>query len=178
MFRDEKGRFVSNDKSDETKANVSYGYYSKLLNKPFDTVEELQKAEDEFKAAEEAKKAKSIEKKTDASKVEDAFKALNAAKKTFNTVVGEAKKEYAKVVADAKSVYANKTAEASKSLEIAEEAYNIALKEFNDKHPEGYHMTLRDGDNVTEISRFSSISDVFGDLNDLYKSFESFFEIF
>lgn len=170
--RDEKGRFTT-----KTAEEINYGFYSKVLNKPFDTLEELKAAEDEYTKAEEAKKAKSLEKKNDAGKVEEAFKALNAAKTEYNKTVSEAKKVAMKLITDAKSAYASAVAEADKALEKAEDCYNTALKEFTEKHPEGYHMTLRDGDIVTDITRSAS-SGVFNNLNELYDSFRSFFELF
>jgi hypothetical protein len=39
----------------------------------------------------------------------------------------------------------------NKKLDEAEKAYDVALKEFIAKHPEGYHMTLKDGDNVITL---------------------------
>ena len=59
-------------------------YYSEILNKNFDTEQELVKAEEEHKA-EQAKKeeAKALVKK-ESSEVEDAFKARNAARHAYN----------------------------------------------------------------------------------------------
>ena len=52
---------INNNKINK-KTDVSYGYYSKVLMKPFDTIEELQIAEGEYyakiKAKEDAAKAK------------------------------------------------------------------------------------------------------------------------
>lgn len=166
MIRDEKGRFVS-DKSEESNESVNYGFYSKILNKPFDTLSELKEAESSYLKEEEAKKAKSLEKKNDATKVEDAFKVLNAAKREFNETVSKAKKEYTKTVAAAKATYSDAVDKANEVLEDAETKYDEALREFNAKHPEGYHVTLRDGDNVTTISR-STTSSLLKDFNDIF----------
>jgi hypothetical protein len=45
-------------------------------------------------------------------------------------------------------------------LAAAEAAYEAALKEFTEKYPEGYHLTLKDGDFETTISSKTSKSDV------------------
>ena len=74
------------------KENYDFGYYSKLLNKAFDSLEELKVAEDEVRKAEEEKQAKALAKKADATKVEDAFKALNAAKREYNEAPMEHRK--------------------------------------------------------------------------------------
>ena len=152
------------------KNDVEYGYYSKLLNKPFDTVEELRAAEEELRAAEKEKEEKAKAKKAEATKVEEAFKQLNEAKKLYNAEMMEAKKAYAKAIADAKDVLHTSIEEADKKLEVAQDNYSAALKEFTDKHPEGYHVTLKDGDNVTTISRIGT-TDPFVSFNKLFDSF-------
>lgn len=154
------------------KNDIEYGYYSKLLNKPFDSIEELRAAEEEVKRIEKEKEEKAKAKKAEATKVEDAFKQLNEAKKLYNAELMEAKKAYTKIVADAKDSLNNAIIEADKKLEIAQENYSAALKEFTDKHPEGYHVTLKDGDNVTTISRVATIDP----LMSFNKLFDSFFE--
>lgn len=56
----------------ENKKEQSYGFYSKILNKPFDNLEELKKAEKEYSDKKILELQKSNEKKTAAKKVEDA----------------------------------------------------------------------------------------------------------
>lgn len=101
MVRDENGRFAAKEakgfkvaKQDETHNN--YGYYSKVLNKPFDTVEELQKAELEHKQLELAKANKINEKKELAHEVEDAYssymKELEDGNKQISEFVSKVKK--------------------------------------------------------------------------------------
>ena len=123
------------------KNDTDYGYYSKLLNKPFDTIEELKAAEEEVRIAEKEKEEKA-----------------------------KAKKAYAKIAADAKDALNKSILEAEKNLECAQTKYSEALKEFTDKHPEGYHVTLKDGDNITTISR-TNTCDSFMRFNKLFDSF-------
>ena len=151
---------------------ANYGYFSKLLSKPFDTVEDLIAAEKAEIEARNAKLKKSEDKKADAKKVEDAFKAVNAAKTVYEKEVLESQKACAKIIADAKAAYAQAVEAARKKLDVAEGAYAEALKEFTAKHPEGYHMTLRDGDTVTSISHATYESMV----QDFYNSFLKLFE--
>jgi seryl-tRNA synthetase len=130
-------------------------YYSEKLNKLFDTEKELVAAEKEL-ADKEAKKAELAKsKKADANKVEEAFKARNAARREYNTKVMDARKAYNTALVEAKKAFNDAIAEATNAKDKAEEAYNTALTDFTSKHPEGYHMTLKDGDNVMTISNSS-----------------------
>ena len=151
---------------------ANYGYFSKLLNKPFDTLDALVAAEKAEIESRNAKLKKSEEKKSDAKKVEDAFKAVNAAKKTYDAEVLESQKACAKIIADAKAAYAQAVEASRKKVDAAEAKYAEALKEFTSKHPEGYHMTFRDGDTVTSISHAAYDNMV----HDFYNSFLKLFE--
>lgn len=130
-------------------------FYSEKLKKLFDTEKELttaEKAVDE----EQLKKQKAAEqKKAEANKVEEAFKARNAARREYNTKLVEARKIYNDAVIAAKKKFNDALNDAAAIKDKAEEAYSVALKEFTSKHPEGYHMTLKDGDNVVTISNSS-----------------------
>ena len=146
------------------KENYDFGYYSKLLNKAFDSLEELKAAEDEVRKAEEEKQAKALAKKADATKVEEAFKALNSAKREYNEKKLAVSEEYAKVVAEAKKSAKEQMQEVTDALNNAEAEYDAALAEFNKAHPEGFHITLKDGDNVVTLSHSgNTFSDVFDD---------------
>ena len=65
--------------ANETKQ--SYSYYSRVLEKPFDSLDELASAEATYYEALKAKEDKATQKKADAKVVEDAFKQLNATRK-------------------------------------------------------------------------------------------------
>ena len=135
------------------KEDYEFGYYSKILNKPFDSLDELKAAEEEFKKAEEEKQAKSLAKKQDAVKVEEAFKNLNSAKKVYNERRAKIITEYNEALRAAKEDCLKKLDEVSKEIDDAEKQYDAALKAFNDAHPEGFHLTIKDGDNVVSMSR-------------------------
>jgi membrane protein involved in colicin uptake len=123
-------------------------FYSEVTKKLYNTQEDLVAAEQKVVevAAKKAEAAKT--KKADATKVEEAFKANNAAKRDYTMKVIAARKAYNEAVAAARKAFEEAVTAASTVKATAEEAYDKALKEFIAKHPEGYHLTLKDGDNV------------------------------
>jgi chromatin segregation and condensation protein Rec8/ScpA/Scc1 (kleisin family) len=152
-------------------------YYSDLTKQLYETEKEAIAAEKKLEAekAEAAKKAS--EKKAEANKVEEAFKARNAARREYNSKVMDARKAYNTALVEAKKAFDAAINDATAIKDKAEEVYNSALKEFTDKHPEGYHMTLKDGDNVTTLSRSSDkqLEKVSKEYNDFIDTFVKFF---
>jgi predicted phage tail protein len=136
----------------DNKKEQTYSYYSRILKEPFDTIEELNLAEEAYYVQIKAKEDKAAAKKADALKVEEAFKALNAARKAYKEDMTSIVDAYTEALKELKEDFAADKAEIEETLAEAEEAYKAALKEFNDKHPEGYHLTLRDGDFETTVS--------------------------
>lgn len=134
-----------------TAEDNSYGYYSKVLKKPFDTVAELIEAEDVYYSELKAKEDKAAQKKADALKVEDAFKALNTARKNYKEDLLTLAKEYANALERLKSAFELSQKEIKNTLATAEDNYSKALKEFTDKY-DTYHLSLKDGDFETTIS--------------------------
>lgn len=140
-------------------------FYSETLDMMFDSADALQEAEKQA-AEKEAKKKKASEiKKAEAKKVEDAFKNFNAAKKIYNENVIKLKKQYnenlnviSENLHNLKTKHEADVAAEAKLREDAEAAYKAVLDEFIKKHPEGYHMTLKDGDHVVTISSSSTES--------------------
>ena len=139
--------------------DTCYGFYSKVLKQPFDTVAELKEAEAAYYAEQKAKEDKAAAKKADAQKVEDAFKALNAARREYKEKLTQLTTEYTEELATLKQAFELGKKDIHEELGAAEEAYSNALKEFTDKHKEGYHLTLRDGDFETTISGCNKIND-------------------
>lgn len=139
-------------KNETKKTDVGYSYYSRLLKEAFDTVEELQEAEEAYYAKQKAKEDAAAKKKADATKVEDAFKALNAARKTYKEDLTQLTKEYAESLDNLKKAFELGKKDIANKLSESEEAYEAALKEFTDRY-DSYHMTLRDGDFETTISK-------------------------
>lgn len=152
----------------------SYGYYSKVLQRPFDTLLELSDAEAKYAAEQHAKEEKVATKKADAKKVEDAFKALNTARKDYKESLIAITEKYSADLRKLKESFEADKQQVHDVLSAAETGYATALKEFTDKYPEGYHLTLKDGDFETTISSQTSQSasdpfDAFPNLTNLFK---------
>ena len=69
--RDEKGRFARL----KNEAENNYGYYSKVLNKPFDSLEELKAAELKHESEKKEALMKSNKRKDAAHEIEEAYKS-------------------------------------------------------------------------------------------------------
>ncbi len=133
-------------------SELTYGFYSKLLKEPFDSLSALMAAEKAYCDELKAKEDKAAKKKAEAKKVEDAFKALNAARKTYKEELTQLTKEYSEALENLKKAFDLGKKEITDTLAAAEEAYAAALNEFVTAHPEGYHLTLKDGDFETTLS--------------------------
>lgn len=84
---------------------TEYGFYSKLLNKPFDTLEALKKAE-EAKRSEDSEKQKLAEvKKARAEEVEVAYKNYLDARAKAKKIIDEARKEASEVIKNSEENY-------------------------------------------------------------------------
>ena len=155
------------------KETLGYGFYSNVLKKPFEKLDDLKKAEEVYFAEQKAKEAKAAAKKTDAMKVEEAFKALNAARKTYKEKLSQLTKEYSDELTRLKEAFEFGKKDIHTKLAEAETGYSNALKVFTNKYPEGFHLTLKDGDFETTISSqptedttktgidFAKLSDIF-----------------
>jgi dsDNA-specific endonuclease/ATPase MutS2 len=142
-------------KNDTIKPDCKYGYYSRLLKEPFDTLKELEEAEEAYYAKQKAKEDAAAKKKTDAKVVEDAFKALNAARKVYKEDLTQLTKEYAESLENLKKAFELGKKDIHNKLAEAEETYQTALKEFTDRY-DSYHITLKDGDFETTLSKQTS----------------------
>jgi hypothetical protein len=142
-----------------------YGFYSKKLQKPFDTLEELLKAEEVAELEARAKAEAAAAKKADANKVEEAFKKVNEAKKIMNETIDVASKTYAEEMKAAKDKYIATVDQAEIAYLAAEKEYKEKLSEFSKAHG-NFHMTLKDGDVVTTVKQSSTkdqerVADIF-----------------
>lgn len=133
-------------------AEQTYAFYSRVLKEPFDSIEELTEAEEAYYAKLKAKETKAAAKKADAQKVEDAFVALNAARKNYKEELQEVTSKYSADLAALKSDFEKAREKIYADLAAAEDTYSTAIKAFTEKYPEGYHLTLKDGDFETTIS--------------------------
>jgi galactokinase len=177
MNTNETKNFKRSVNANPRKDTRDYSYYSRVLNKPFDSVEELKLAEADYYAELKAKEDKAAVKKADAKKVEDAFRALNAARKTYKEDLTTLTNEYSESMANLKKAYELGTADIREKLSAAENAYKAALKEFTNAYPEGYHVTLRDGDFETTIDSKTSANSNSAKPTGLFDLFDLFFSI-
>ena len=161
------------EKNIQENKEPEYMYYSRVLKEPFRSLAELKEAEEAYYAKLAAKETAAAQKKADAKKVEDAFVALNAARKTYKDDLTTLATEYSDALKDLKDAFELGKKDIHSKLAKAEDAYKAALKAFTDKYPEGYHLTLRDGDFETTISNTTTKSD-----NTAPTSFNSLAEIF
>lgn len=155
-MRNFSNKQVLNDTKKEQNQAAEYGFYSRLLKTDFDTVEALKEAEAAYLSEQEKKAAKVEERKSDADKVQVAFENLNIARKEYKYSMAELNKQYCDDLIELKERYEKGKAANQKMLERAETGYSEALKAFTDKYPEGYHLTLKDGDFETTIAGSSS----------------------
>lgn len=151
-----------------------YLYYSRVLKEPFTSLAELKEAEEAYYARLKAKEDKVTQKKADAKKVEDAFVALNAARKAYKDDLTTLATEYSDALKDLKDAFELGKKDIHAKLAAAEETYKAALKTFTEKYPEGYHLTLKDGDFETTISNKTVKSDTttpttFGSIADIFE---------
>ena len=152
-------------------------YYSEILNKNFDSVEDLEKAEAEHKAEQAKKEEAKLAVKKESAEVEDAFKVRNAARKDYNVKLVEARKAYNEALRKAKDEFEASLKESTEALEKAEADYDARLKAFQKAHPEGYHITLKDGDNVVTYTsnpvdyQIRSIDKDFDDMLNMFSNF-------
>ena len=115
-------------KNDTRKTNVEYGYFSKLLKEPFDSIEELQEAEEAYYTKQKAKEDAAAQKKADAQKVDEAFKALNAARKVYKEDLTQLTKEYAESLDNLKKAFELGKKDIHDTLAEAEEVVGGFLK--------------------------------------------------
>lgn len=170
--------------SDNTKVKNEYAYYSKVLKKVFESIDELKCAEAKHFEELKAKEDKAAARKADAAKVEEAFKAMNAARRTYKEELAQITSEYSKAMADIKKAFEVGKADIQSKLANAEEVYANALKYFTDKYDQ-YHLTLKDGDFETTVSNQSTITKTSKeesaglsiDMLDLFKAFEQLFNL-
>ena len=134
------------------KDNLDYGFYSNVLKKPFERLEDLKKAESVYFEEQKVKEDKAAQKRAEAKTVEDAFKALNAARREYKEKLSQLTTEYSEALTDLKKAYELGKKDLHETLAKAEESFDATHKEFVAAHPEGYHLTLRDGDFETTIS--------------------------
>lgn len=158
--------FKSDKKFDNIKDKSEYSYYSNILKKPFNTLDELHTAEANEKARLEKKEAVVSARKEAATKVEEAYKAWRAASKTYYDARAERAEKYFKDQAVLKKAYQEDLEALSDPVDEAEDAYHEALNAFTKKYG-AFHATFKDGDEtITLTNRVSRVNDFFDNFLD------------
>lgn len=112
--------------------------YSQLLKKPFETLDALNAAEDEYRKAHEEELKKAEERKSEAKAIDDAIKARD-----------ELKASALKEKTDAYKAYLELCERKDKEIADAESGIEAKLREFCKKNPGGYHTTIKYDDGST-----------------------------
>lgn len=118
----------------------NYGYYSKVLNKPFDTVEELLQAEAALEAANQAAAQKKAEKKEKAD-------AVLAAYKNYVDVTNEGRRKVKELSAEV----AAESRQAYEEYCVLEQAF---IREYG-----SFHMTYTDSSSREPLNVFDILND-------------------
>lgn len=134
-----------------------YMYYSKVLKEPFESLAKLKAAEEAYYAKMRAKEDKAAQKKAEAKKVEDAFVALNATRKAYKDELALITTEYAENLNQLREEFDRRRKSLADKLARAEDVYSRELSAFTAKYPEGFHLTLKDGDFEKTISCGSAV---------------------
>lgn len=138
-----------------------YGYYSKVLQKPFDTLDELKEAEYKFKLEQDEKfKAKETRRQA----VED-VKAVITARVEVENRARQAKIEALKI-------YTAAIKEADKAVQEAKKREAQILTDFCTKYPEGFHETIQLGKSSWRVDYSLNVPEKYFD------PFIDFFKLF
>lgn len=140
--KEDSGKFITKVEQ----MDHDFMYWSKLLKKPFESKEELIKAEETFKAEEAAKNQKLEVKKTRAEEVQNAYKEVIESRKKAQDIINKARDEATKLIAEKEDKY-------------------IKLRDAFAKDYNGYHMTYTNNNGEEKIE-FSDVIKTFNDLFD------------
>ena len=135
-------------------------YKSKLLNKDFTNLDELKKAEADYKLEVAKKEEAKLARKEEALVVQKAIDSYEENKRICNDAIKAAYEEYKA-----------KVAEAEKSLAAYEKEANDKLNEFLKEHPEGFHYTYKseDGKVTRQYNYYHNRYDVFDSFDEFTK---------
>lgn len=149
LKRDEHGKFAP------TKEVEDFGYYSKLLKKPFDTKEELKAAEKEYNDAHAVELKKAEERKTEAKEIEEAIKHRDELLEKSYKTKNDAYRTYLEAVESARKAYEETCGSVEAETREAAKAVDEKLREFCKKYPGGYHATIKYDDGTTKTYSYN-----------------------
>lgn len=135
--------------------NFDVCYKSKLLNKYFDSKDELIKAETEYKEAHAKELQIKEERKLAAEKVDSAIKARDEKSVSARSKKAEAYKIYLSKIEAAKKEYLDVCEAEDKAYNELAAAADKELKDFCQKNPGGYHSTIKYDDGSTRTYSYN-----------------------
>ena len=114
---------------------ADYSYYSKLLQKPFDSLEDLKKAEDEYNKTHALELKAKQEKSELAKKIEDAYKEYLHTIEESNKKINEARKVYldlrSEFIDKYHSYHQSYYKDNNREIQSVSDVFDEALKVFN-----------------------------------------------
>ena len=134
----------------------TYSFYSNVLNKPFSSVEELEKAEDIYFESIRAEEAMVKQQENDRDKLEEAFKLRNQARKSYTENLNMLTAKYQEDLKTLKESFESDKTRIKTALTDAEDAYIKVLKAFTEKY-DTYDFMLEDDDTETSIRYRSNV---------------------
>lgn len=147
--------------------------YSRLLSKPFDSLEELKAAEDNYKK-ENAEKLKAAEtRKARAQEVDDAIKHRDELIKRERESKASAYKEYLTAIDEAKKKYLDICNKSDEDVKEAQKDVDDKLKAFCADYG-GYHTTIKYDDGSTRTYSYNYYAPVESPLVPLATMFDRF----
>lgn len=129
-----------------------YGYYSKLLKEPFDTLQELNDAEQAYLDKEELKAAAEAQEQADKVKLEEAYKDLIAARDAYKEGLNARTLQYSNELKAVQQSFQDDKEVLKNLLTAVEDNYNELHKAFLKKYPNGYSFSVDNGDGTSSIS--------------------------
>lgn len=155
---------MSNNNFDKNN-NTDYSYYSKILGKPFDTLNELHAAEALEAEKKKAKEEQKTTRKAEAEQVEQALATYRATAKKADTEIANVREESFTAIEAIKKDYHKKVDSIEKSVAAAKKDYTDKLAAFTKKYG-GFHTTVKDGDLIAtvDVDTSGTLIDSFFDL--------------
>lgn len=158
-----------NEVKEEQTVEYEVVYKSKLLNKEFNSIDELKQAEEAFKLEEQKKEEARLAKKAEAVVVEQAINTYEATKAECNLTIQEAYEAYKQVVS-----------EANRKLVEAEKIADEKLTAWLNAHPgERFHYSYESPDGKVKreynyLNNRYTFADQFNELQKIFTNFWKF----
>lgn len=149
--REDSGKFAAQESENE-----GIGYYSKLLRKPFDSLKDLRKEEDEYRKKHEAELKEAEERKSEAKEIESLIKERDEIASMGLKRKRDAAEAYAKAEREARKAYQDECKAVEDANKDANAKLEGKLEAFCKKNPGGFHTTIKYDDGSTKTYSYNS----------------------